>query len=251
MGSSEIQIVLVGPQGARNIGAVARAMMNFGVTALRLVSPEADHLADEARHMAVRAGRLLEEARVFDDLAAAVADCHLVFGTTRRFGKYRDDFLSPRQAAMLAVEQDTAVRIALVFGREDSGLKTTELDCCHHLLTIPVSDVLPSMNLSHAVAICLYEIFTSLSTAGRPASAGTSIPAASAAVEGMFSHMRQSLTAIDYLNPKNPDHILRAFRRIFGRASLSDWEVSVLQGLWSRIDWMHKELRKWKKEELF
>lgn len=244
MGTSAIYIVLVGPQGARNIGAVARAMMNFGVTSLRLVTPEVEHLGDEARFMAVRAGRVLDEALVFDDLAAAVADCHLVFGTTRRFGKYRDDFLSPRQAAMLVGEQPKGVRIALIFGREDSGLTTAELDRCHHLLTIPTSDALPSMNLSHAVAICLYEVFTSVPNAETHMPSGTDTPAASAAVEAMFSHMRQSLTAIDYLNPKNPDHILRAFRRMFGRAGLSVWEVSVLHGLWSRLDWLLKELRK-------
>jgi len=246
LSTREIYIVLTGPQGARNIGAVGRAMMNFGVSALRLVRPEADHLGDEARHMAVRAGRVLTEARVFDDLAAAVADCHLVFGTTRRFGKYREDFLSPRQAAILVGEQAMAVRIALVFGREDSGLTTAELDCCHHLLTIPTSAALPSMNLSHAVAICLYEMFSRLPTTASPGQAGVSTPAAAAGVAAMFAHMRQSLAEIGFLNPKNPDHILRAFRRMFGRAGLSTWEVTVLQGLWSRLDWLNNELRKGK-----
>lgn len=244
MGTPEIYIVLTGPQGARNIGAVGRVMMNFGGTALRLVRPEADHLGDEARHMAVRAGHVLDEAKVFDNLAAAVADCHLVFGTTRRFGKFREEFLSPRQAAILVREQAMAVRIALVFGREDSGLTTVELDCCQHLLTIPTSDALPSMNLSHAVAICLYEMFTCMPTSGDSLAVNATTPADSAVMEAMFTHMRQSLAEIGYLNPKNPDHILRAFRRIFGRTGLSEWEVSVLQGLWSRLDWLNNELRK-------
>ena len=246
MTTREIHIVLAGTQGARNIGAVARVMMNFGVTSLRLVRPEVDHLGDEARHMAVRADHLLDEARLFDSLADAVADCHLVFGTTRRFGKYREDFLSPRQAAILVGDQAHATRIALVFGREDSGLTTVELDCCHKLLTIPTSETLPSMNLSHAVAICLYEIFATIPTAGTPLQPDTATPAESAAIEAMFSHMRRSLAEIGYLDPKNPDHILRAFRRMFGRAGLSVWEVTVLHGLWSRLDWLKGELRKLK-----
>lgn len=244
MSIRETHIVLTGTQGARNVGAVARAMMNFGVTSLRLVCPEVDHLGDEARHMAVRASRVLEEARLFDNLAEAVADCHLVFGTTRRFGKYREDFLSPRQAAALAGEQAKASRIALVFGREDSGLTTQELDCCQQLLSIPTSEALPSMNLSHAVSICLYEMFNNIQTSEKPLPLANDAPADSAAMEAMFAHMRLSLMESGYLNPKNPDHILRAFRRMFGRASLSAWEVTVLQGLWSRLDWLHNELRK-------
>ena len=87
---SRIRVVLVEPQGDRNIGSVARAMMNFGFSSLVLVNPQVDHLGDEARKMAVKAAPLLERARVVASLRDAVSDCRQVVGTTRRFGKYRD-----------------------------------------------------------------------------------------------------------------------------------------------------------------
>ncbi len=92
-------IVLVGVQGPRNIGSICRVMGNFGCRDLRLVAPEADHLCTEARHMAVKSAHILETANVFDRLEDAIADCHLSFGATRRFGKYRELFYSPAAAA--------------------------------------------------------------------------------------------------------------------------------------------------------
>ncbi len=236
-------VVLVEPQGERNIGSVARAMMNFSVNELRLVNPVADYLALEAKHMAVRAAPLLEQADRFDDLGAAVADCHLVFGTTRRHGKYRQDCLLPSEVAELAAKQPAETRIAFVFGREDSGLSTAELDFCQHLLTIPSSENLPSLNLSHAVSICLYEYFCARPENALPQSAKLSL-ASARETESMFEHMRRCLLDVDYADPQNPDHILRTFRRIFGRAGLSERDVRILQGLWSRIDWLDGERKK-------
>lgn len=239
----EVCIVLVEPQGERNIGSVARAMMNFGVEQLRIVNPVADHLALDAKHMAVRAVRLLENAELFDDLASAVADCHLVIGTTRRHGKYREDCLLPAEVAELVAKQTDETRVVFVFGREDSGLSTAELDHCQHFLTIPSSTKLPSLNLSHAVSICLYEYFSTRSDESMIQSAMMS-HAPTQEVESMFEHMRRCLLDIEFLDPQNPDHILRTFRRLFGRAGLSERDVRVLHGLWSRIEWLDGERRK-------
>jgi len=207
------------------------------------VRPCADYLSDEARHMAVKSGELLDRAAVYDSLGAALADAHLVFGTTRRFGKYREECLLPAQVAELVQGRAVGQRVALVFGREDHGLSTAELDHCHRLLTIPTSETLPSMNLSHAVAVCLYELGKEAARLDERA-VGDAMPAAAGAVEAMFSHMRQTLLDIDYLDPQNPDHILRAFRRLFGRGGMSERDVRILQGLWSRIDWLAAECRK-------
>ena len=100
MNLKNICIVLVEPQGARNIGSVARAMANFAMSELRLVRPQTDHLQEEARQMAVKAGTILEQARLYADLQTALTDCHCVFGTTRRLGKYRVDILNPDDAAL-------------------------------------------------------------------------------------------------------------------------------------------------------
>lgn len=241
-----VAVVLVEPQGDRNIGSVCRAMMNFGFRDLRLVRPQVDHLTHEARQMAVKATEVLERARIFPSLEDALADCSLALGTTRRFGKYREDFLHPDEAAAQFLPVAAQGRVALVFGREDRGLLTAELDLCQRFITIPTSDALPSMNLAQAVALCLYDTARTCHRLqqAKERSPGRKKLAASAALENMFGHMRQTLLDIDYLNPDNPDHILRAFRRIFGRAGLNDREIRILRGLWRRLDWVEGERRR-------
>jgi len=241
-----VAVVLVEPQGALNIGSVCRAMANFGFSDLRLVNPEADHLCDDARRMAVKAAPLLENARIYPDLASALGDCQLAFGTTRRFGKYRDDFLHPDGAARTLLPWSEKGGVALVFGREDSGLLTAELDLCQRFVTIPTSEELPSMNLAQAVSLCLYETAKAFAE-GKGKRVGQRRLASVEVVEGMFAHMRETLLGIGYLDPQNPDHILHTFRRIFGRTGLNDREVRILRGLWSRIDWVDGERRR--KEE--
>lgn len=234
-----IAVVLVEPQGALNIGSVCRVMMNFGFADLRLVNPQVDHLCDDARRMAVKATPLLESARLFPSLAAAVADSVLTIGTTRRFGKYREDFIHPGDIA--GEVRGVAGMTSLVFGREDRGLLTDELDLCTRLVTIPTDEALPSLNLAQAVAVCLYEVALA---GGATVAVRRRKVATSAAREAMYRHMRDTLAGIGYLDPQNPDHILRTFRRIFARSGLNDREVRILQGLWSRLDWIEAQRRK-------
>jgi tRNA/rRNA methyltransferase len=238
-----VTVVLVEPQGALNIGSVCRAMANFGFSDLRLVQPEADHLGDEARRMAVKAGTLLEGARIYPDLASALGDCQMAFGTTRRFGKYRENFLHPDGAARTLLPWTEKGKVALVFGREDKGLLTAELDLCQRFVTIPTSEELPSMNLAQAVSLCLYETAKAYAEGGGK-SVGERRLATGEVVEGMFAHMKRTLLGIGYLDPQNPDHILHTFRRIFGRSGLNDREVRILHGLLRSIDWVDGERRK-------
>jgi len=237
----DCSIVLVEPQGPLNIGSVCRAMANFGFSDLRLVNPQTDHLCDEARRMAVKAGALLESAKIYPSLAAALSDRQCVLGTTRRFGQYRDDFLNPDTAAQYLGAQGDDVAKALVFGREDRGLLTAELDLCQRFITIPTCDDFPSMNLAQAVSLCLYEIAKGSAVA---APASSDDLAENVEVESMFAHMRTSLTNIGYLVESNPDHILRTYRRIFGRAGLTTRDVRVLRGLWRRIGCLYDQLNK-------
>jgi len=238
-----VAIVLVEPQGPLNVGSVCRVMMNFGFSNLRLVDPCCDYRALDARRMALAAESVLKDALVFPTLQEALADCHLAFGTTRRFGKYRQDCLSPGQSAARVRAQSPDNRVALVFGREDRGLHTSELDLCQFFVTIPTHDAYPSMNLSHAVALVLYEIGKGKMNRGNGL-CDEDPPARARDVENMFQHMRQTLLDVEYLDHQNPDHILRAFRRLFGRNGLSEREVRILQGLWSRIDWIEGQRKK-------
>ncbi|RJX35820.1 MAG: RNA methyltransferase [Desulfurivibrio sp.] len=240
MTAPAVSVVLVEPQGALNIGSVCRVMMNFGFADLRLVKPRADHLSKQARDMAVNARDLLKNAGLFGTLAEALADCGLCLGTTRRFGKYRQDFLAPQEIAPLLARYDAGVKTALVFGREDDGLTTAELDLCQFFITIATNPALPSLNLAQAVTICLYELSRDRQGLAEP---GGLEPADSGTLESMYQHMRRTLLDAEYLDPQNPDHILRTFRRIFGRAGLDQREVRIIRGLWSRIDWLNSQRR--------
>lgn len=238
-----ISVVLVEPQGPINVGAVCRAMMNFGLSDLRLVNPGPQCRSLQARQMALKAESMLDTAPIFASLQTALADCHLAYGTTRRFGKYRETFLTPETSADHTRSQPPSHRVAYVFGREDRGLHTSELDLCQLFVTIPTHRAYPSMNLSHAVALLLYEL-RKPTLDPEAVLDGCATPALAGDVEAMFQHMRQTLLDVDYLDPQNPDHILRAFRRLFGRNGLSNREVKILQGLWSRIDWIEGQRRK-------
>lgn len=232
-------VVLVSPQGGGNIGSVARLLKNFACQDLRLVEPRASHLGAEARKMALSAVDILEGARVYKTLAEALADRHLSVATTRRFGKYREELLSPRAAAADILALGKTARAALVFGPEDTGLKTGDIDLCQRCLTIPVHPDLPSMNLAQAVAVCLYEVFLA---ASQPAEEKAALkrPAAGRNLEAMFVQMREALLAAGFLNPQNPEHLLRSFRRIFARQGLTEHEVQILRGLWDKIGWLAK-----------
>lgn len=232
-------LVLVEPKGAANIGSVARVMKNFGFACLRLVRPRVDHLGTAARNVAVTAVDLLEQVQVYDSLEQALADRHFSLGTSRRGGKYRREFLLPAQAGEAIVARASSERTALVFGREESGLTMAELDLCQGLVTIPTHAALPSMNLAQAVTVCLYELSL---RADKPAAASDTDrqPACGASLESMFSHMRRTLLAADFLDPQNPDHLLRDFRRMLAHQGMDERDVRIVRGLLSRIDWLRK-----------
>ena len=241
----QISVVLVEPQGPLNIGSISRAMMNFGFSHLTLVNPQCDHLSNDALRMAVKTQSILENAKIVSTLEAALEGVNVSFGTTRRFGKYRNLFFAPDEAAEKIQATSDEARVALVMGREDKGLKTDELDLCQYFITLPTDETYPSMNLAQATSLCLYEMRKAI-LGGKPQGIDERVPASSESLERMLRHMRQSLLDIEYLDASNPDHILRTYRRIFGQGSLTEREVNILQGLWSRIDWVESERRKWK-----
>ncbi len=244
MNPDNLSIVLVKPQGPINIGSVARVMMNFGFTRLRLVEPTPEYLSLAAKKMALTAFPILETALVFDDLKTALSDIQAAFGATRRFGKYRENFFTPAEAAETLNQNFADVSCALVLGPEDNGLDTRDLSLCRHFITIPTHDGFQSMNLSHSLAVLLYEISISSAKIKKPAGLPVKKLAGGDEIEHMVDHMRETLLSIEFLDKQNPDHLLRTFRRIFGIAGLSSREVKIIEGLMSRIDWTEKERRK-------
>ena len=232
--SDHTAIVLVEPQSPGNIGMVCRAMKNMGLRQLRLVKG-CDRFHPEALKFAVSARDVLEEAQVFPDLAAAIADCTLTAGTTRRHGKYRQEILSPPELAAIFKERTSPeCRAALVFGREDSGLTTDELAMCRWHATIPTSREYGSLNLAQAVLIFCYELEKS---GASPGGGRDGQPATSAEMEAMFTQMDNCLQKIGFLNEQNPGHMMRSMRRIFFRSELDSREVTILRGMLTQIDW--------------
>lgn len=235
----KIAIVLVGTQSPGNIGMVCRAMKNMGLADLRLVNPcRVDH--PEALMFAVSAKDLLEQARVFTTLAEALAGCEFSVATTRRHGKYRQEINTPAEVVARFATQAPNSRLALVFGREDSGLTTEELALCRWQATIPTADDYGSLNLSQAVLLFCYEFFTATAA---PSSVPARELADSPVMETLYAHMEQTLLRIGFLNPQNPAHLMRTLRRIYARAELDTREVAVLRGMLSQIDWAAAEFK--------
>lgn len=232
----KIAIVLVEPREPGNIGAAARAMANMGLSRLVLVRPP-DHLAADALRMALAARPILESAAVFDGLAPALAGFGFVAGTTRRPGAGRRGRVTPRQLAAEIPAVAAANDVAVLFGREDSGLTNDELRYCQRLVTIPSSEGFGSLNLAQSVLTVAYEIFLADHAIGAAGPGSASRRAPTADLEGLYAQMEEVLVKIGYLDPANPAHMMRAFRRLLGRAGPDEREVKALRGIFRQVNW--------------
>ena len=228
-----IRIVLVEPQHSGNIGAVARAMKNMALSQLVLVNP-VDHLVMEARMMAMHAFDILQRARVVGTLPEAVVDAGYVVGTTRRLGKTRQASLTSRGMAPLLLELAASNPLAIVFGRENSGLSNTELGQCHELITIPAHPVFGSMNLAQAVLLVCYELYVASAT---PPPATPPQLATVEELERLYARMREVLQRIGFLHGSHPDRMMGYFRRFFARHGLKSRDVKVFLGVFRQIEW--------------
>ena len=232
MGLERIRIVLVRPRSAGNVGAAARAMKNMALERLVLVAPvRFDHT--RAARMAVHATDVLEGRREVGSLAEAVTGCGLVVGTSGRRATTRSRATAPRALAPEIVAAAAANDVALVFGPEHHGLSNDELALCQRVITIPASQAYGSLNLAQAVLVCAYELFH----ASAAPEVAPRVLAASEQYETMFARLEVSLRAIGFLHRDNAAHMMRALRRIFGRAALDDHEVRILLGLARQIAW--------------
>ena len=156
---ANIRIILVEPAGPLNVGSVARVMKNMGLHKLVLVNPQCDYLGEEARLMAVRAADILENARVVENLPAALVGCTRAIATT---GDDRRSLPTQLENPADALPWLLEVPSALIFGREDCGLTNAELNYAQRLIRIPSSDAYTSLNLAQSVAVCCYELYKSV-----------------------------------------------------------------------------------------
>lgn len=224
---SRIRVVLVGAQHPGNVGAVARAMKTMGLDDLALVAPRAfPH--PEADALAAGATDLLRRAQVFPTLDAAIADCAHVAGTTARRRYLAAAAMSPRSWAQTLAAGGG--RVALLFGRERTGLTNAELARCQALIHIPANPDYPSLNLAQAVQVLAYELRLAATGGGLPTAADHR-PAPQAELELFFGHLHRTLRTIGFLKPNRPGLLLRRLRRLFGRAAPDADELAILRGI--------------------
>ncbi|HET7127141.1 MAG TPA: RNA methyltransferase [Lysobacter sp.] len=236
-GFGRVRMVLVGTQHPGNIGSAARALKTMGLSRLVLVAPERFPHA-EAEALAAGAGDVLASARVLADPAEAVADCRLVLGCTARDRRIALPMLSPREAAARAAATARAGgEVALLFGRERTGLDNAELQLCHAAVHIAANPDYSSLNLAAAVQVLAYELRLALldsSSTGEDGAEGEGPgePSAThAQLEGLFAQLGDTLDAIDFHKGRAPESAMRKLRRLFLRADLNDREVRLLRGV--------------------
>ena len=227
------RVVLVGTQHPGNIGSAARAMKTMGLEELVLVAPE-QFPDPQAFALAAGAADLLERARVCATLADAVADCRTVIATTARQRTVPMPGLSPREGAARAREAQSLGPVALVFGRERTGLENAELQLCHAAIHIPANPDYSSLNLAAAVQVVAYEWRVADPAPAAPvANADEEPPATHAEIEGFFTHLFELLDEIDFHKGKDPAVVTQRLRRLYLRARMDSRELRILRGMLS------------------
>lgn len=240
--SVKIRVVLVETSHPGNIGAAARAMKNMGLDGdaarLYLVRP-ARFPHEDATVRASGAIDVLDRAVICDTLDEALVGSTLVFGASARTRSLPWPIHPPRACAeKIALEPDES-EVALVFGRENSGLTNGELERCNTLLHIPTNPQFSSLNLGAAVQVVAYELMLTRDeqAVSRLKPVERDSPLASAdEIERLFGHLEKTLVSINFLDPKNPRQMMRRLRRLVNRVELEQVEMNILRGILTSVD---------------
>ncbi len=238
MESVDVRFVLVETSHPGNIGGAARAMKNMCLQQMALVNPNRYPSAD-ATSRASGADDILMNANVHETVDQALEGCSFVVGTSARpRGLYIPE-LPPRQCAEKILAESQHGKVGVLFGREDSGLTNGELDRCNALMRIPTSQEYASLNLAAAVQVLAYELMVQRGEAPlqRPIGEGERrYPLASAEqMEGLFSHIEETIIQTEFLDPENPRQVMRRLRRLFNRADVNQNEINILRGILTSI----------------
>lgn len=233
----KIKIVLVEPSHPGNIGAAARAAKTMCIENLTLVNP-AEFPSGQARARATGALNVLEQAEVCDSLNEAIADCTFVVGSSARTRGLQCPDITPKDLGVRVWEEVDKGNVAIVFGRESSGLSNEELDQCHFLTTIPANWEFSSLNIASAVQVICYEIYQAnlnkhnyenntefFNEEDKLATVDE--------VEQLIEHMQQVLQEIEFFDPKQPKLLMRRLRQLYCRARLTQVETNILRGILS------------------
>lgn len=237
---SRLEIVMVGTRFPENVGMAVRACANMGCGGVTLAAPERWDV-EKARPLATPKGASrLEAVRVVGSLPDAVHDKVRVYGTTARIGGWRRSPLTPEQAAEeLAPLLLEGCPAALVFGPEDRGLNNEELESCQRIVTIPTSGDASSLNVAQAVLLLAYECRKAVLRATSAPSVDPgdgSRRITQAERDLLYARLRETLIAIDFLRPDNPEYFLMPVRRFLGRSTIRRHEMDMLMGICRQVN---------------
>jgi len=233
-------IILVEPQLGENIGMVARAMANFGLSELRLVNPRDGWPSEKARSAAAKADHVIDGAKLFDTLEEAIADLNFVYATTARERYGFKPVRSPVEATMTLRQRFIdGEKTGILFGRERTGLKNEEVALADEIVTFPVNPAFASLNIAQAVLLMSYEW---MKTGIEDLSATRfhaleQMPATKAQLQGLYDHVEEALDARGYFRPlaKKPK-MVDNLRAVFSRRAFTETEIQVVRGIISSID---------------
>jgi tRNA/rRNA methyltransferase/tRNA (cytidine32/uridine32-2'-O)-methyltransferase len=243
MNLSNIIIVLARPMDSGNVGAVCRAMKNFGLSHLRWVEHETEKLKTHLiKARAVHAADIWDAAVQYKTLQEAVTDCSLVAGTTRRYGWHRAALsLTPEELARFILSKEDEANIALVFGNERTGLDDAEMDVCNLASHIPTSPDCPSLNLSHAVEVYAWELFKQAGVA--PLRKGTWEPIQQTQIEALVGNLSTALETLGFYRHSGRELQEKFFRDFFSRAGITEKEAHYVKAVLNRAAALAKKAR--------
>ena len=231
---ANIRFVLMGTTHPGNIGAAARAMKSMGLTQMHLVQPKIFPSAD-ATAMASGADDLLSAAIVGDSLEAAVADCSLIVATSARRRSIPWPVLTPHDCARHIVDAAARGPVAVVFGREHAGLKNEELELCRQMIQIPTAENFRSLNLASAVQLVAYEIRQVALGGEAPSDPEIRDLATAGQMADLYAHLRETMIAVGFFDPKKPRRLQTRLRRLLNRAAPGQEEVQILRGFLAAV----------------
>ena len=231
----QIRIVLVNTSHTGNMGSAARAMKTMGLSQMVLVDPQAQP-DDNAYALAAGASDLLANARIVSTLDEAIADCGLVIGTSARSRTLSWPMLNPREAGEKLVTEGMQHPVALVFGRERTGLTNDELQKCHYHVAIPANPEYSSLNLAMAVQTLCYEVRMHWLQREQVGETDMAVDYPSAEqLEGFYQHLEQTLLKTGFIADDHPGQVMSKLRRLFNRARPEAVELNILRGILTSV----------------
>ncbi len=239
MKPQNIYIILSHPFKADNIGSAARAIKNMGFSNLRVVAPRRNW-RKRAAVLACNAQDILKNAEVFPTLSAAVQDLNWTVGTTCRMGSRRGKFIGFSRFVETAKQKSSALKIGIVFGREDKGLNNEELDCCDKLVSLPADTAYLSLNLAQAVMVTVFSLASErLAGVSKTEAAERKSDALldKAGIQSALSLMAEALECIGFYKGKagRLDPIMKMTEALFKRAGMHQYESQMIKGVSARL----------------